>query len=181
MTPPVPYQPSTGPNRDRGPHYTVANYLAEARAKDGSVHYRFAWWATRPMTVFLWTAGGCILIGGIWPTVVNLLIGAGFGRAKPADDAYDLSRFQSEADLTPTAAPAVDELMLRLRELEEELLKNAKTSESAPAVVATPATPKPLVGQPLQPLPPVDEEEKDFAGEFYPVARSTKKNAPDAE
>jgi hypothetical protein len=181
MTPPVPYQPSTGPNRDRGLHYTVADYLAELHANDTSIRYGFAWWATKPMTVFLWTAGGLILIGGIWPTVVNLLIGAGFGRAKPADDAYDLSRFQREADLLPAPAPVVDEQMLRLRELEEELAKNAQTATCEQAPNAAAPAPKPLVAQPLEPLPPVAQEEKDYAGEFYPVARSTHKNTPDEE
>ncbi len=178
MTPPVPYRPATMPPRDNAPNYTVANFLADVAGKDPSISYRFAWWATKPMTILLWTVGGLVVVGGIWPFVVNLLIGAGFGRPRPAEDEYDLSRFQSEADLNPAAVPN-DEDGLKLKALEEELSKNLEGGafEQAPGA-ASPAPPMTLASEPLQPAAPVAEEDKDFAGEFYPVAHGAKKKPP---
>ena len=177
MTPPVPYRPRTDEPHDRGPTYTVMNYLADTARKDPSISYRYAWWATKPMTVLLWTAGSMVMIGGIWPVVVNLLIGAGFGRRATAEVDYDLSRFQSEKDLIPATVPNDDDVS-KLRELEEEMLKNLQKNAEVPLVVAAvPVAPiKALDSNPLPAMAtPTAEDDREFTGQFYPVTHGAKK------
>jgi hypothetical protein len=61
---------------------TVLDYLADLRTTRG-VAYRYAWWWWAAEPLFLWTVGSLVLIGGLWPTLVNLLAYGSFLR--PAD------------------------------------------------------------------------------------------------
>jgi prepilin-type N-terminal cleavage/methylation domain-containing protein/prepilin-type processing-associated H-X9-DG protein len=157
----------------------VADYLAEAARQHGHVTFRRAWWATPAAHFTLWTGGAVALIGGVWPGVLGLLVGAGYGRHRPEDD-YDLSRFKPEAVARPAAPGAVDEA--RIRELEEELVEGL-SSGAAPgpaAPKAAPTAPRPL---PPPAAPEASFEsapaEHDYHGEFYPVdhARAGKSEA----
>src|SRR5207244_2481957 len=60
--------------------YSIRDYLAEVKERFPDVQYRYAWW-TQPKAQFgLWMGGAVLLIGGVWPSLVNLMIGAGLGR-----------------------------------------------------------------------------------------------------
>ena len=67
-----------------GTTYTVRAYLNDlSKTENGAAaKYRYAWWREPAKLVALWTTGSTLLIGGVWPTVLNLLTGAGFGRAR---------------------------------------------------------------------------------------------------
>jgi prepilin-type N-terminal cleavage/methylation domain-containing protein len=168
---PRPYRPGLAPKSARQPDggYTVKSYLADMAAAYPHVSYRTAWWASPAGVAAAWTGGAVLLIGGLWPPMLAFLVGAGYGRKKPQDD-YDLDRFKGEAAAKPGKAPPDDG---KLRELEEELVKGL-TGDAPPAPAIALSTsamsPRPVVAAPVEPPPPVQEEDKDFFGEFYPVA-----------
>ena len=87
-----------------------------------------------------------------------------------------------DSDLPPRTGEVIssdEEDALKLRALEEELSKNLQVTAEAPVAVAVPV-PSPAKALDAAPLPaaaPAAEEAKDFAGQFYPVARGVKKNS----
>jgi len=80
---PVPYEPLLVPAADGAVasaqalrYDSVLDYLALLRERRG-VRFRFAWWwwAVRPTATS--AVAGAVLVGGVWPTVLNLVA---FGR-----------------------------------------------------------------------------------------------------
>lgn len=141
---------------------TVLDYLAQLRAKQG-VRYRYAWWwwLKRPMAVS--TVASLVLVGGVWPTVLNILL---FG-----------SMYRP-----PTERPAS---LWRARRS-----RAARKHEPSTAIVSAEATPPATIGpakekeaEPFVPAPilgPADDApvpageapHKEFAArkeDFYPT------------
>lgn len=159
-------------------HYTLLDYLRSAAARDPAISYQYGWWAGRNAVLTIGALSGLIIIGGIWPTVLNVMLGAGFGRKKNTDPDYDLSRFKGEQKKTPAvSAKAAGEqveamealLDVKLKEMESEAATKATTVAQKPqdkpvrkldASAAEPTEPKPAA-----------TGDREFTGEFYPVAR----------
>jgi hypothetical protein len=90
----TPFVPRINPPANTDPNYTVIDYLAELEAKNPNVGFAANWWDAEPARSITWAAGGALIVGGIWPTIINLLIGAGYGhRSQKKEPDYDLSRF----------------------------------------------------------------------------------------
>jgi hypothetical protein len=64
--------------------------------------YRYAWLETPRGAYTAYGVGGIVMVGLIWPTIVHLLVGAGYGRPVEEDDEY-LSRFKGTS--APQAKP----------------------------------------------------------------------------
>jgi hypothetical protein len=160
-------------------NFTVREYLA---AKAPNLSHRYAWWANPTAQAAAWFGGSVMLIGGIWPVLLGVLIGAGFGRKRaPAEPEYDLDRFGKDEPqrMSETKRPVSDEELQRLREVEAELERNLARGSAAvssedppPAEAGSPAGPvKTLAGGPLEAVAQAaSDEAKDYRGEFYPVA-----------
>lgn len=158
-------------------HYTVLNFLAAAKAKQPEIQYTYGWWTERRAMYAIGGVGGLVMIGGIWPTVLNLLLGAGFGRQKKPAEAYDLDRFKGETKPAKVAVVATGEEMeaveaqfdARLQELQTDMAGVKSNGE-----VGKPKEPavKKLDSQPVETVVTKSAEgAKEFTGEFYPVAR----------
>src|SRR2546421_7620355 len=161
---------------------TVLEYLKQLKTQNPDVAYRYAWYREKWAVYTLWTGAAVLLIGGVWPSVVSLMVGAGLGfNREEKGPEYDLNRFKSEVDAKkaagaePTAAD-----MVRLRQLEEELERKLAAQraglpmpEDEPVVAAAV---KKLEGGTLEAAnlnkPP---EEHEYKGEFYPVDRHINK------
>jgi hypothetical protein len=163
------------PGAATGPHYTVRDYLKDlSKTEPGAaVKFRYAWWKEPKTLVALWTAGSTLLIGGVWPTVLNFLLGAGFGRRMPKDPDYDLDRFKSEPEAgapeaTVADAGAVEE---HVRKLEEELAARFSAGAGGPARAEEPKPVPTLVTTALESPAAAGDEPKDYQGEFYPVVK----------
>jgi len=160
-----------------GATYTVRDYLKDLSKTEAgaAAKYRYAWWREPAKRVALWTAGSTLLIGGVWPTVLNLLTGAGFGRRAPRDPNYDLDRFKSESDAGKSDAPTADAGAVddHVRKLEEELAKGLAAGVGAAGrdQPAQPQPVKPLVAAPLEAPAAAGDEDKEYQGEFYPVVK----------
>jgi hypothetical protein len=155
--------------------YTVVDYLASIKERHPEVAYRIAWWERPTILYTLWAGGSVLVIGGIWPTVLGLLLGAGFGRHSAAEQEYDLSRFKSEPEsravhqATMHGALDVEQLDALEQELRRTLAQQASTSDQ-------PAGERPIVAQlgataDDSTAPAQADEQKEYQGEFYPVVR----------
>ena len=153
-----------------GPDYTVLDYLRDVSRADARVTFRYVWWDGPIATVALWTAGTVLVVGGVWPTVVSLLVGAGFGRAGTADSAYDLGRFKGETPRPATASVGVSGMGpdgSGAMGPDEDLVTTGPPADTTPV-----APVRALDGlEPVAAAPQGQQEEKDYRGEFYPVAR----------
>jgi hypothetical protein len=145
-----------------GADYSVRDLL-DHRLEIGQrmTPYRFAWWATMPMTVALWGGGSVVLIGGIWPIVIALLTGGLWGKQKDSP-AYDLDRFKEEADQTRTTEAGT------LAAGDEEL----EAAPPQPIEAAAPESVKKLDAETLAPLHGQTDGPHHYQGEFYPVERT---------
>ncbi|MDB5328253.1 MAG: hypothetical protein JWM57_3822 [Phycisphaerales bacterium] len=103
---------------------------------------------------------------GVWPMVMAMLIGAGFGR-RSSDPAYDLDAFSAES---PAGLPAVaDVAALALDDSTDEVaVDDAPQAESAAPLVAQPVTTLSTPPLPSAPATPTDPP-KEYAGRFYPT------------
>src|SRR5215212_2167526 len=68
---------------------TVVAYMHDLKAL-GRIEYTYQWWKAPRLSLVLWMAGCVIVIGGIWPTVINLLVYGTFSR--PREEKADLSK-----------------------------------------------------------------------------------------
>jgi hypothetical protein len=170
---------------------SVRDYLARMSKQYNWVKYRYAWW-DEPRSIFTIWMGGCfVVIGVLWPTSLRLL---GVGPAAAARDDYDLSRFGKSAPAKKPAMAATASARLspeeekRLAEMEARVIASLAVERGdlpAPAPAKAPEPVKVLNAGPLEPPAPVaegeTEAEKDYKGEYYPVALEAKKDEEKAE
>jgi hypothetical protein len=172
-----PYTPTaTGPGAHAGTTYpTVLDYLKSLGASGVKFHYAWWWPLTTPLA--LWLMGSLLVIGGVWPTAINLIAFGKFNRPRE-QFAVGLEGVKGTSS-PPVNLPAeVDEGLLQ--ELEKEV-ENATAADvpPAPAPPMPPSPPPALAAEPLEPAPiPADEHHPEFAAkrdDFYPTERRTHK------
>lgn len=163
---------------------TVRDYLADVQKQfpDAHIKHRYAWEEVPRNTMLLCAAGGLVLIGGVWPSIVGLLTGGGIWGPKPRPKAErDMSMYGagSTAAVAAGAAGMSAEDSAKLAEMEDAMLANlggfgaggrSRDSDS----VDEDAPIKPLTGGPLEggaDPRQADEADKEYKGDFYPVAR----------
>jgi hypothetical protein len=147
---------------------TLQDYLAKLKAftdKANKEHpgavftftYRSSWLETAKGAFTVYTLGGFVLIGLIWPSVLRLLVKAGYGSGA-TDDAFDLSTYKpgrgESAKRRPTVTQAdADELARLEAELEAKLRSGevGATAASSDDQAATGAG----AGGPKKPAVPV--------------------------
>jgi hypothetical protein len=165
-----------GPAPQAGEESVLA-FMAQTAKRYPHVKYRYAWWAAPRHRMLTYSAAGLVLIGGIWPTLLKLLTGAGFGRAREPEPDYDLSRFKGEAAPAATAAPpaASEELDAQLLAMEQKLLAGIGNTAPAPGEARPEAAPVRVLKRggavdEMEAGVAQDGEDKEYKGEFYPVA-----------
>jgi hypothetical protein len=196
----VPYTPHIPiPNANLPQNATVADFLAAAHKVNPLLQYRYAWELESNWSIVLWCLGGLVVIGGVWPTILAILLGAGLGRppksqAELDSEAY-IKRFGKGSNkpkpVMATKGPT-DEDMQQLDAMNTALegqlaaagilsTDGARQSADDSSVGTTIV---PLTAGPAEPAPEHErrtgETEEEFrkrfaAGDFYPVARGVKK------
>ncbi len=115
------------------------------RTKYPSVHFTYAWWQDRPAQRAFWFGLPLCLIGLICPTLIRVFA------SKPPRAAIVT---RSAAEPVAVAPSQIDELV------EETALVQPSAAVAA------------LRSEPQEPVPSAaTEEDKNYEGEFYPVAR----------
>lgn len=165
---------------DNGTDASIVNFLERAGKANPAMSWHYAWWAEPQWQYALWTLGSVIVIGGAWPTVLNVLVGAGFG-PKKKEKKYDLDRFgkykEQEKGGEKKVITAEDQAKVEAvaAKLEEELggFGTEGASTTAGAGAAAQAAARKLDGGPVEQVAvQQDDEDKEYKGEFYPVART---------
>jgi hypothetical protein len=153
------------------PHPTVID-LFEALADERGIAYTHAWWDTYPALTRV--GGSVVLIGVVWPTIVNLLV---FGRlVRPREPrGIDLSA-AAPAPPMPAARGPTDAELEQLRRLEQELAARLAVDAPSPAIPDVSAMPAPaeLSGESLEPAAAAAREDRTFAAkpdDYYPTER----------
>jgi hypothetical protein len=168
---------------------SVRTVLAEVSAKNPWIKYKNAWWEEPGTAYAVWTGGALAVIGGVWPTVLSLMLGAGLGPQKKEEE-YDLDRFGKGEPAGEEKAPEPvakemseadrERLQTQIRALQENVGTAAVMSGApapligvAAAMAGGPAPIRQLNGGPVESQAPAEkeEEDKEYKGEFYPVAR----------
>jgi len=97
-----------------------------------TVDYKFQWIETPKGAYPTFTLGGLVLIGLIWPTVVQLLAGNGFGRPK-SDEEFALSRYKAGKTESKAGKAGPTEADIdQLAQLEAELEAKLKSGDAVP-------------------------------------------------
>ena len=188
----VPYTPRFNAPATMSPQFKLSDYLAHVKRNNASVSYAYGWWQEKPATIAIWTLGAVALIGGVWPTFINLLVGNAprVKKVKAKKEDY-FDRFSHAPDPAKAGARVVgDAERQRLddmnRALEQRLAtagvfdkeRDLETEEEEAAV-------RKLQGGPLETAPamqrPGDDDEIEVKGEFYPVLIHHKKGHGDAD
>jgi len=175
----TPYKAGAWRN-DNEEHPSVREFLKSMQANNpnAEISFRYAWYREAWAIYLLWTGAALLLIGGVWPSVISLMVGAGLGFQKEdKGPEYDLERFKAEADAKKAAGHvATPEELAHLAELEADLEKRLAAQRAGLPMPedeeVVPAASKKLDGGPLEAL--VDNrpaEEHEYKGEFYPVDR----------
>jgi len=150
-------------------------------------HSIYSWWETPKSMYWLYSAGGFVVIGLVFPSLIQLLTIAGYGKERktPEDQAY-LDRFKGGAEPEKAKAVIPVDAKEQLAQLEAELeakLKAGTSDAPAPAPAAAPAKPAiaVLTGMKVEPAKTVEEKKagrKGYGtdqGDFYPTEVHGKK------
>jgi hypothetical protein len=181
----LPYRPTN----DNTSLNTVSAFLSDLGKQDPTIKYKYAWWEERNWSIALWTLGSVIVIGGIWPFVIQLLIGAGLAKPPKPKEEYDLERFgKGKQDAKAAGRPKEmtvaeqDRLRRMNEEMERDLAPSGARVTAGGVVTETQAQITKLTGGPLEDKTAEQEEiEKEYKGEFYPVVKATHVKKKDGE
>lgn len=165
--------------KDPDPPGTVLDYLRTIEKTHGIGH-SYKWWREQRATIVIWLTGCFIVVGVVWPTVINLATYGTFGRPRE-EPGTDLSKVRTGPS-SQQHAPVVSEAdMAKVAEMADKLEQDLGTVATTPSTVAptsVPSTPEPPK---LQSAPPPEtdaerqaREAREFgrdAGDFYPTER----------
>jgi hypothetical protein len=171
---------------------TVRDYLAKLKDYTDKINkdhpkavftftYKYNWIETPGGAFAVFPAAGFVLIGLIWPSILGLLVRAGYGHG--ADDEFDLSKYKSRPAPAGKKKPGLtradaEELARLEAELEAKLKAGevGATTASADGPAAAPEKPaiRALEAGPLeQPKAPTKpREQKGYGadqGDYYPT------------
>jgi hypothetical protein len=154
---------------------SVRDFIERSVKSHKDISYTYAWWTDPKLIWVTWIGGGVVIVGGIWPTLLNFMIGAGWGRAKKEKETFDLSRFKGEESKSDEKKVVTQQDIDQLRALEAQLEKNLKPTGAGHTTVQAEESEAPvrqLSGGPVEAATVTTEEvDRDYKGEFYPVAR----------
>lgn len=176
----IPYQPKTNLDALNRPELvarfrstsnpTVIDFLDLLAAARGT---HFARSALVDLGIAGWMACSFVLIGLIWPVVVNLIV---FGalRRPPEPKGTDLSKVKAVQAAPPPEPVEIDPALLA--QLESSLASDP-TPAPAEAALAVAAPIQPLSGSPgPRPITAAEREQAEFAAkqeDYYPTAKRT--------
>lgn len=170
---------------------TVLDYLAEMKQREPRIEYRYAFEREPGVTVGIGAGIGFLLVGVVWPLVLGRLVAAGLGppkkekkpslrHYKPKPEDNDLPEMEGRKVVTAEDRAQLEEYTKTL----EESVGHAPTTVGSAASQDRHDTPiRKLDGGPLEQaaIPETEEEEKEYVGEWYPVARPHKKHGEEDE
>lgn len=174
----APYRPSAWQNGPAPSMPSVLSYLDGLRKTDSGLSYRYAWWRQPPWSTTFWAGCGVLVIGILWPTLIDLLT---YGKLiRPRSKGIDLRK---ESAAPAPSEPVVSETDLqRAAELAEEIEAALRAQGAIEEPVTAPqpaAQPPKLDAGPLEPAnveaPPQLTEFAQDQDDFYPTERHARR------
>jgi hypothetical protein len=165
---PVPFQPLADRHAGKPPAEgaTVRDYLNGL--KSAGVTYAYAWWADARYAAAAWVGGSFLLLGVIWPTVVNVIA---FGTLRRPREEKGVSLWRVKTSHTesaprPIAMPAPTHPLAAA-------MTDLAPAEIVSPTVSPPAEPAPaLLLEPVAAGPTGHDAHKEFGArrdDFYPT------------
>jgi hypothetical protein len=168
----TPYRPKigiAGADGATAQEFPSVREFLDALGKRYGVHYRYAWWAAYPVSS--WTLASLVLIGGIWPTLVNLLT-YGTWRRPPEVRPISLWNVRGVRKTAQTPTPVLADFPLG--DADESAV--GSDAAAAPSEVPAGAPVRAMAGGPVETLPDAETEAKEFGAredDYYPTERHT--------
>ncbi|HEV8379800.1 MAG TPA: hypothetical protein VGP99_13190 [Tepidisphaeraceae bacterium] len=160
------------------PPDSVLAYLKALKAQ-GRVDFNYEWWRAPRVSMAIWIGVCLIVIGGIWPTLINLLV---YGTlTRPYEEKVDLSKVRSAQSAKASRGPTEEDLA-QLKALEEQLEAQLAASASSrpmgPSDQPAPAPVKQLTAKELEVAAAARAQEAhEYAAkpdDFYPTEKRIK-------
>ena len=116
-------------------------------------------------------AGGALCIGLIWPTMIRLLVGAGFASPKPVVERRYATGAQDDGTVKPKRRGGLGGLFARGGEKTADPLapRPADAGGSTDGLFASGT--RSSTSDPTLAPPAVEDEKKEYGGVYYPVAK----------
>jgi len=175
-----PYVPR-GQDAAPAANYTVREFIAGTLPKDAPVKVEYAWWQARTARVVMGSIVGVLALGGIWPMLLRMLVGARYARKNEKGQMTEAAvEVPEQQAATVVATGPTPETIAHLREFEEELIRNLKSNAADVPAGGAPTAPPVTQNQETKKLSGDDEvkqivqaeDEHHYQGEFYPVDRA---------
>jgi hypothetical protein len=191
----IPYKPALPGAVPPSDNPTIQGYLQQVASQNNTVRFKYGWWLEPTKAMMLGCIGGMVVIGGIWPTLLNVMLGAGFGRktdpeeealkrARPGFDWASLLRRSKSSQPAGAHGGVSSGDQRHVQEVADAYARNLQpTGQGHGAAGATAVDEGPvrkLEAGPLEaakPMPkPGDDDEIEVKGEYYPVLIHHKKH-----
>lgn len=164
------------PYKTYGKSYpTVMALLDEVARQSGgkSGRYHFAWWEKPSAIWSIYPIAGVVLVGGVWPFIIQLMVGLGLGRRRDTPST-NLANYASEPARKPQPKLALTkEDITRLDALSttmEAELMDAATKTPALAAEPQRSAPRSLETAPLDTIATKPVPAKSFGeDDYYPT------------
>lgn len=170
----TPYKPkiavSDGSNSSSAEFPSVVQFL-DALHRSYKVNYHYAWWALHP--VLVWIVGCFVVIGGIWPTVINLLAYGTLTRPKDVKPVSLWNIRRPKATKQALVSPSAPEA--------EEEPSPPPPAPAEAEEAAQPAAVRELENAPLELVPDGPKDQRAYGadkGDFYPTERHAPRQKP---
>lgn len=169
------------------PPITFVDFFRRLSAQ--GVTFEYNWWREPRLNFAVCIALSLLAVGGVWPTLINLMVyGTLFRPKAEKTEGADLRHVKSRTEETkkPTGATVTDEDMEQLLKMEADLEAKLKASghtiTTGPAPVQSAHADAPVrklgAGEAPVAATPDETEKADFerrAGDYYPIAHGKKK------
>lgn len=166
--------------KDPDPPNSALSYLNALKAQ-GQVEFTYQWWKAPRVAIATWMAGTLVVIGGVWPTLINLLV---YGRfTRPYEEKVDLSKVRNTSMAARASREPTAEELAQLKALEEkleaDLAASASNSPLSPSDQPAPQPVKVLTAKELEVAAAASAsgESHEYAAkpdDFYPTEKRAK-------
>src|SRR5262245_8291427 len=82
----IPYTPVIPGRVEPTEGMTIQGYLEALARSDNTVRYHYGWWLEPKKAAIIGSLLGMLVIGGVWPSLLNVMVGAGLGRRADAEE-----------------------------------------------------------------------------------------------
>ncbi len=173
----------------------VRAYLegVQAANPNSGLVFSHAFWEEKGWTYVIVTTVSTVIIGGAWPLLLRVLIGAGLAKPPRRTKKIQKNRLTTDRtrpnDSTPSTKQA-DDLAAVTASYENRAESAIDEDQQIAGAIAMAENSKntpeirELAGAPVtseSPVKPREEENKQYEGEFYPVARASAPSGDDGK